>query len=429
MALSWISSTKKKAWKQERKPGLGSMAPTLALGVEEGHAWQGFGGCFNEIGWEVLQSLPAEVRARLLDALFTPAGDCRFNYCRLPIGANDYALEWYSHNEHVDDFKMEKFSIARDEQYLLPYIREAQERCPELELFASPWCPPTWFKKPRAYNFGTMIWEPRYLKAYALYFLKFVEAYGQAGVKVKAVHIQNEPNSDQKFPSCKWTGAQMRDFIRDYIGPLFKREKVGCEIWAGTIEKREFNAWSFCILSDAKTRQYVTGVGFQWEGKACVQRTHQSWPEVPIIQTENECGDGSNTWDYAMYVFDLMHHYITNGASAYVYWNMLLPPGGRSTWGWLQNAMITIDPATGKVTYNPEFYVMKHLSHFVQRGAHRLVVSGMWASNTLAFRNPDGQTVVAVRNPSAQEDTLCLEICGKPQSFTLQPDSINTITW
>src|SRR5579859_6029558 len=106
-----------------------------------------------------------------------------------------------------------------------------------------------------------------------------------------------------------------------------------------------------------RARAYVSGVGYQWAGKSAVQRTYQSWPDLQLMQTENECGDGTTTWAYAHSVFTRMHPYLSNGVNSYMYWNMVLPPGGRSTWGWPQNTMITIDPAHQTVTYNPEFYV------------------------------------------------------------------------
>ena len=39
----------------------------------------------------------------------------------MPIGANDYALEWYSLDETEDDFAMKDFSIARDERILMKH--------------------------------------------------------------------------------------------------------------------------------------------------------------------------------------------------------------------------------------------------------------------------------------------------------------------
>jgi glucosylceramidase len=220
-------------------------------------------------------------------------------------------------------------------------------------------------KRPRAYNYGTFVMAPKYLRAYARYCRKFVEAYAREGLAIGQFHPQNEPLADQKFPSCRWTGGQMATFIGDYLGPEFRRAGLATEIWLGTLNTDDFDGWPRTVLRHPTARRYVKGVGLQWAGKGMVQRLAEAYPALPLMQTENECGDGQNSWPYAEYVFGLLRHYLTNGVSAYVYWNMILAPGGRSTWGWPQNAMITVDPATGRVTLNPEFYVMKHLTRFV----------------------------------------------------------------
>jgi hypothetical protein len=64
-------------------------------------------------------------------------------------------------------------------------------------------------KVPRANNFGRLIWTRPVRRAYALHFVKFVQAYRALGLPVQAVQVPNEPDSDQKFPSCLWTGARL----------------------------------------------------------------------------------------------------------------------------------------------------------------------------------------------------------------------------
>jgi glucosylceramidase len=424
---TWICTTEDKPWTTRTASETTTTAePNLRLTGGEGQVWRGFGGCFNELGYRSLIVLDPAARDEILADLFAPDGGCQFSLARTPIGASDYAESWYSLNEHDGDLTMEKFSIERDRRLLIPYIQAALEQYPALELFGSPWSPPAWMKFPAVCNFGTLRWEPEILDAYALYFLKYVRAYREAGMEIRQVHVQNEPNSDQKFPSCVWTGPKMRDFIRDHLGPLFEREGETCEIWAGTIEREDYDAWANTILSDEKARRYIHGVGYQWAGKGAVQRTHQSWPDVPISQTENECGDGQNTWEYAHYVFGLLHHYITNGASAYYYWNMVLAPEGRSSWGWKQNSMITIDPETRAVTRNPEYYVIKHCSQFIRPGAVRLDVTGYWAANTLAFRDVGQCVTLVVRNPLAETSPFVFAHGGAKIEADLPARSVNT---
>jgi O-Glycosyl hydrolase family 30. len=120
-------------------------------------------------------------------------------------------------------------------------------------------------------------------------------------------------------------------------------------------------------------------VSYQWGGKIAIQRTLESWwPRIRLMQSENECGFGDNTWEYALYNFTMLKHYLSNGAESYIYWNMMLEPCGLSTWGDPQEAMIAIDPATRKAVYNPDYYVMKHFSSFVRDGAVLLGTRGVF---------------------------------------------------
>ena len=437
--MRWICTGEDDAlesWREmEVRDAAGEAAATLKLDGASHQTIRGFGGCFNEAGWAALERADAAAREGLLDELFGTSADdgCGFTLCRVPIGASDYAMRWYSHNEHDGDLAMEHFSIENDQRYLLPYLRAAQQRQPGLELFASPWSPPTWMKTHRAYNHGRLKPDAETLAGYALYFRRFVEAYRDAGFNVSQVHVQNEPGSDQKFPSCVMPAAQMRGFIRDHLGPEFERAGLDCEIWAGTFEKGAIHGWDFDetlmyahqvhdVLRDAGARRHIAGVGFQWDGKAHVAQVHRAYPGLPILQTENECGDGRNTWPYAFYVFDLMCHYLNHGAVGYTYWNMVLPRGGESTWGWRQNSMACVE-ADGRVTRNPEFWVMKHLSHAVRPGAVRLGLSGDWCNFALAFRNPDGGEVVLVANP--YPEALKVDVWG--HTLELSRRSFSTV--
>ena len=425
-SVTWITSTAAKPWQRKAAHAEAEAAPDLALSGSRHQAWEGFGGCFNELGWIALSGLPRRQSDTAIEGLFGPDG-CRFTRCRMPIGASDYAAEWYSLNDAGGDFAMKRFSIERDRRFLIPYIRAAQRVQPKLDLFASPWSPPAWLKSPKVYNHGTLVWKPRHLKAYALYLLKTVQAYRAEGIPIVQLHVQNEPLADQKFPSCLWTGPQLRDFIRDYLGPLFARNKEACEIWLGTLNTDDYNGYVSLALGDARARSFIAGVGFQWDGKGAIGRTAESWPGVRLLQTENECGEGRNSWDHAHYVFDLFRHYITSGACGYTYWNMILQPGGRSSWGWPQNAMITADPARGAISLNPEFYVMKHFSRFIDPGAVRLGLSGRWTGNAVAFENPNGSRVIVAANPFSDARTLAAGGPWGVASILMPARSFNTI--
>ncbi len=420
-----ITTTKDAHWK-EGKESSGKKADATVSFEREMQTIRGFGGCFNELGNVALRTLSKEEQKRVMSELFAEDG-CNFNFCRVPIGASDYAISWYSCNEAEGDYEMKNFSISRDREHLLPYIKSAMEIKPEMTLFASPWSPPVWMKTHKACNFGTLIQTDENLKAYALYLKKFVEAYGTEGVKIEQIHVQNEPCSTQKFPSCRWTGEEFRNFIANYLAD----ELDGvADIFLGTLNGPETDSRKFetrytdyagYVLLDEKCRKAIKGISYQWAGKYAIQQTRDDYPEFEYIQSENECGNGKNLWEYALYVFELMRHYFRNGITAYIYWNMILGETGESTWGWNQNSMINI--CEGKAVYNPEFYLMKHFSHFVKAGAKFIETNGNWSSNTVAFKNPDGKFVVVTANPYKTDKTV--DIAGK--LYKLSAESFNTI--
>jgi len=441
--MTWIYSNEQAQWAEKEGKKAGAK-PNLALNGQSYQSMNGFGGCFNEAGYQALLTLDKEDQEALLKDLFQPGPGCaNLTHCRMPIGANDYSMDWYSLNEHKGDYAMERFSLARDEDLLIPYIQRAKKHNPALKVFASPWSPPTWMKDPPVYNWGKLIKTEENLAAYALYLARFVEEYQKLGIAIGQIHVQNEPVANQKFPSCMWTGEELRDFIRDHLGPMFQKRKVPSEIWLGTINApgcdyrrlifdkfatEDYDYFANTVLMDEEALQYIAGVSYQWGGKIAIQRTNESWwPRIRLMQSENECGFGDNTWEYARYNFTMMKHYISNGAESYMYWNLMLPPLGRSTWGDPQNAMITIDPDTKKAIYNPDYYVMKHFSGAVPDGSVRLGMKGPWAADTVAFRLPKGGYAFIVFNPFRDIRRLTIEVEGETYDFDLEPQSINSI--
>lgn len=442
--IQWISSTQNQ---QLQANSVVSQPMSTSAEMELTGTLQqirGFGGCFNELGWLPLQEISQESREQVIRELFSP-DELNFTFNRTPVAANDFAEAWYSYDETDGDYELNDFSVAHDEATLIPYIHAAQRYQPDMSLFASPWSPPTWMKQPKVYNYGRIVTSPENLTAYAQYLLKYVQEYARRGIRIDQLHVQNEVFADQKFPSCLWSSDDLRIFIRDYIGPLFAREAPDTDIFLGTlngpedmkfspqgIELENYSRFVDNILLDDDCRKYIKGIGYQWAGQHDIERTHESWPEIELEQTESECGMGDNSWEYAEYVFSLINRYFKAGATAYTYWNMILGDG-VSTWGWRQNSLYTIDSQTHQVRRNPEYYVMRHFSHYVQPGAHVLHSKGHLGAMSIAFTNPDGSTVVVVQNPLDRPLSFsCADVRAdkgpEPVSFSaeLAPRSMNT---
>ena len=217
---------------------------------------EGFGACFNELGWVALQRLSPVDREAIFRELFAPGVGANFTICRLPIGANDFARNWYSYDEVAGDFALEHFSIANDLETLVPYIHAAQRFNPALRLWSSPWSPPSWMKRNHSYaeamqrpglppnglrddqvgheGENMFVQDDRYFAAYAQYFGRYVDAYRAQGIPIDMVMPQNEFNSAQAFPSCTWTAEGLAKFIH-HLGPVMDERQV--KIFFGTLER------------------------------------------------------------------------------------------------------------------------------------------------------------------------------------------------
>jgi glucosylceramidase len=245
--FTWICSTNSQRWvdKGTLQSASGKKSSGRQIEITENAFRQeidGWGGCFNELEWEALSALGTNERDAVIAALFDTVTGCALNLCRMPIGANDYAQGYYSLDDHADDFTMSYFSVARDSLRLIPFIKAAMKYRPDLQITASPWCPPTWMMTPVGSQpyVGTIKATPQIFDAYGLYLAKFVNAYRALGINIASVHVQNEPQfNNNNYPQCKWTGAQMRDFIKGYLGPQFRKNNVAAEICHGTI----WNLW------------------------------------------------------------------------------------------------------------------------------------------------------------------------------------------
>jgi glucosylceramidase len=447
--LTFVTTTESSAWQDGKifKPAFGwevlnlNVDPAQTLAAQP---MEGFGGCFNERGWTSLMALGEQDRESVMHEFFDPSAGARFTYCRMPIGANDFATEAYSYDETDGDFDLQHFSIEHDRQTLIPFIHAAQRYQPALRLWASPWSPPSWMKRNHFYaeakaypgmkengirpdqigheGEDMFIQEPRYFDVYAKYFGRFIDAYRAEGIRVGMVMPQNEFNSAQNFPSCTWTPEGLLRFLHS-LGP--EMEKRGVDLFFGTLERGNPKMLE-TIMADESASRFIKGVGTQWAGKSALPAIHREFPKLLIYQSEQECGDGTNSWSYTGYCWQLMKHYFRSGASAYMYWNISTDRSGMSTWGWAQNSLVSVDTQAKTFHYNHDYYLLKHLAHFVDVGAKSLETTGT-ADDALAFLNPNGTVVLLVRNELPHAQMVQIQVQDRAVQIELPPDSVGTL--
>lgn len=465
-SFTWISSSDAHYWKTERTSLRRQSAakPDVTVGKElHPVTFQAWGTCFNELGWDALNVMSKEEKEVILNKLFSPEGDLRFTIGRFSMNANDYARKWYSCDEVDGDFQLKYFNIDEDKGTLIPYIKEAQQRNPKMTFWISPWSPPSWMKINHYYSVVSnskynqlsplsdialyenskerndlvfpkqvtvndyLIQDPRYLRAYANYFCRFIDAYKEQGIPITVVMYQNEAYSYTNYPGCAWTMEGSIRFNTEYLAPALKAYHPEVSLFLGTINTNRFDIVDQ-ILSDSRMPQTIKGVGFQWEGGNILPRIREKYPQYQYVQTESECGWGTFDWKSAEHTFGLINHYLGNGCSQYTFWNAILTDDGISRWGWKQNALIRVDSHSKTVTYTPEYYAVKHYCKYVSPGSKILSCkeAGKDGKPVLVFSTPENKYVVIAGNFKDYPQQLVVKFGSKTMDVSLNPHSLNT---
>ena len=391
---------------------------------------EGIGGAFNEIGGEALLSLPLKEQNELINNLFSP-DKANFTFCRTAIGASDFGIDAYSYSMTPNDFEMNHFSIDRDKKYVLPYIKSAIAVNPNFTLFASPWSPPAWMKES-----GKMVGlqkegnrmksGAKIQKAYANYFVKYVQEYAKEGVNVDRICIQNENDANTKYPSCIFPAKEMVDFANNYMAPAFKKNSIKTKIYAGTF--RAADQMDLMDFVQCENTEGIDGIGVQYTESKIINDARTLIPNMKIIHTEGHCYNGKNSAEEAKHRLNEVASYINSGSTNFTYWNMILNETTKSGWDWPQNSLINIDRKEKTIQYNPDYNAMYIISKFIQPGDVRIAsVNRSNSHPIITVKSPDGKIKVLVQNTNENDGVFELAIENKSIKVNVPANAITAI--
>jgi glucosylceramidase len=440
-----------------------STAPTVVVDPTLTYqTMQGFGGAITDSSATVLYTLPAAQRAQVMASLFSPTTGDGLDYLRQPIGGSDMvATAPYTYDDLAagqTDYGLQHFSIAHDQAEILPLLREAKALNPRLQVIASPWSPPAWMKTSDSLIGGQLIATPQMYQAYALYLLKFIEAYQANGVTVNAITVQNEPQdrTTDTYPGTDMPSAQEAAVIED-LGPMLRAAHLRTEIFAydhnwsehpndiastPPDEVGDINAYVQNVLATPAAK-WISGIAFHcYYGDPSAMTTfHNEYPKLQIFM--DECS-GSQSADPADTFSDTLQWHARNleigstrnWSSTVINWNLALNPAGGPHVGGCSTCtgIVTIGPGD-TVTPNAEYYALGQLSRFVQPGAVRIASTSFgttgWNGEVMdvAFRNPDGSTVLVAHNEADNPQAFAVQEGQQRFTYTLPTYSLATFVW
>ena len=411
--------------------------------VDPSHTFQtfiGIGGALTDASAETFAKLPEAQQAELLQAYYGTKNGIGYTFARTNINSCDFSSDMYTYVSD-GDAELTSFDIGHDEQFKIPLIKKAIEAAGgKLDLFVSPWSPPAWMKDNGDMLQGGHL-KPEYYDAWANYFVKFIQAYEQAGIPVWGLTPQNEPMAKQTWESCIYTAQEETDFIKNSLGPALQKNGLADKKLIAWDHNRDLlYQRASTYLSDPEAARYIWGVGFHWYeiwngGRQYenVKRVAESYPDKPLLLTE-ACNypfswETFNQWKWGEQYGENMIHDFNNGAVAWTDWNILLDEtGGPNHVGNFCFAPIHAKTTEGTLHYMNSYYYIGHFSKFIRPGARRISCSSSRAQLlTTAFLNPDGTIAVVVMNPTEEKIDYRLYLGKNAVETVSWPHSIATL--
>ncbi len=400
----------------------------LRIKIDENREYQeiqGFGAAMTDSSaWLLRSILNQSEYYKTMRALFDPLEGIGISLLRIPLGASDCALDYYSFDD--TPWSLDDFSISRDEMYLIPVLQDALKLNPALKFIGTPWSPPGWMKegnnlsRPETKGMigGTL--NRSLYTLYAQYLAKAILAYEHHGIKFSAITIQNEQfYVPQSYPGAYLGVEETTQFVKIF-GSVFSEFYISTKIYI-----LDHN-WVYAekaieILSDPDANEYIDGIA--WHGYENPESWRQSLVKERFPTKHHLFTEISGLQAYPHFEHNMVwtfHNIFTgslrNWAEGVLFWNLALDQFGGPT---LHNyaglrGVLTIPRNNSQqikdIIFEGEYFMIGHFSKFVQPGAKR--IDSMYRPNsieTFAFKNPDGSFAIIIGNLGNEQEKIKLE--------------------
>lgn len=197
----------------------------------------GFGAAVTDATVSTFNSLSDDNLSTLLNTLLTTSG-ADFSLLRHTIAASDLSADpvyTYDDNNNQTDTSLAGFNLGDRGSAMAALLAKMRSLKSGLTILGSPWSAPGWMKLNGVID-GTTVnnnLNPDYRESLAGYFVKYLQAYAEAGAHVDAITIQNEPlNSQSGYPTMYVYADESGDIISQNVGPALEAAGLSTKVWA-----------------------------------------------------------------------------------------------------------------------------------------------------------------------------------------------------
>jgi glucosylceramidase len=316
---------------------------------------------------------------------------------------------------------------------VIPVLKEILAINPKIKILASPWSAPLWMKTSGVARGGVL--KPEYFAAYALYFVKYIQAMKAEGVTIDALTVQNEPLNEKNTPSMLMLESELADFIENDLGPAFQKAGIKTKIVLYD-HNLDHPAYPLSILKDKKANKYIDGTGFHLYGGTveAFDQVHNAFPKKNLYFTEQSVNDRRDATQMniarpvARIVIGATRHWSKN----VLLWNLAADPqaGPHTNEGGCTGCYGALTIDGNNVTRLVAYYTIAQASKFIPDGSVRIDSEPSLDSlPNVAFQTPQGKTVLLLANTGTAAADFCVRYHGKTLKTSLGAGSVGTYVW
>lgn len=402
-----------------------------------GQKVQGFGGAFTEASAHNYAGLCDTEKKKVTEGYFGEDG-LRYRMGRITIHSCDFGLGNYTYLAGEDE-SLDSFSLAHDRKEILPMLRDAAEQAGGgMEFLASPWSPPAFMKTNGEMNHGGAL-KKEYYESWAAYLVKFLKSYGEEGIPIRRLTVQNEPEAVQTWDSCTYTAEQEADFVGNYLGPALERAGLSDTkifIWDHNKESLVDRVEKTLALKEAQS--YVRGAAMHWytgDHFEAIELVRREFPGLELFFTEgcveySRFSEDDCVMQAEMYAHDLLGN-LNAGINGYLDWNLLLDDlGGPNHVGNFCAAPMMYRKGKKEVEKRLTYYYIGHFSRYITPGSVRIGTTRYTDKiEVTGFLTPEKERVIVLLNRSEEEQEVTLRERGMGCGLKIAAHSIVTVCY
>lgn len=409
----------------------------------------GFGAAITGSTAYNLLKMNADDRAKFLKETFSPSEGYGMSYVRIPIGASDFSLSDYT---LCDTEGIENFALTDEEtKYIIPVMKEILAINPDVKVMSAPWTAPRWMKvnnltelKPHNSWTGGQL-NPKYYQDYATYFVKWIKAFENEGIKIYGMTPQNEPLNRGNSASMYMGWEEQRDFVKNALGPKFDQEGIKTKIYAFDHNYNYDNiadqqSYPTKIYADKDAAKYFAGAAYHNYGGNMdeLKNIYAANPEKELVFTESTAGDWNDGSNLQKRLVDDMEQITLGPVNRWcrgsIIWNLMLDskrgpyrPGGCST-GF---GAVDIADDYKTIKRNSFYYIMAHMAVAAKPDAVRIGTDGFTTNGLTytAFKNTDGSFALVLSNNKSEDIKATVDDGVHHFSVTVPANGIVSTSW